>query len=221
MKRMLTFVATVLFAVACLAQNDVTKFLGIPVDGSKKEMIKALKKRGFKPSKSEKDVLQGEFNGSDVNVYIVETNNKVSRIFVYPLYTSTASDVIVKYNNLCGQFLCKDNYVGIKKQGDDFIIPTYEDISIPSDEDISYEMSVNGKRYEAEFIQLPAPKDSILKAEIDRYNTENLKIRLSDIGYYVRYYRNSVWFRIEEHYGRYYIMMFYDNEYNRANGEDL
>ena len=30
-----------------------------------------------------------------------------------------------------------------------------------------------------------------------------------------------VWFMISEHYGKYYITMFYDNEYNRANGEDL
>jgi len=27
--------------------------------------------------------------------------------------------------------------------------------------------------------------------------------------------------REEEMYGKYYIMMFYDNEYNHANGEDL
>lgn len=30
-----------------------------------------------------------------------------------------------------------------------------------------------------------------------------------------------VWFMISEHFGKYYITMFYDNEYNRANGEDL
>ena len=28
-------------------------------------------------------------------------------------------------------------------------------------------------------------------------------------------------FRIEEFAGKYYIAMYYDNEYNRANGEDL
>ncbi len=31
-----------------------------------------------------------------------------------------------------------------------------------------------------------------------------------------------VWFRIcEESLGKYYITMYYDNEYNHANGEDL
>ena len=33
--------------------------------------------------------------------------------------------------------------------------------------------------------------------------------------------KKPVWFMISENYGKYYITMFYDNEYNRANGEDL
>ena len=33
--------------------------------------------------------------------------------------------------------------------------------------------------------------------------------------------KKPVWFMISENYGEYYITMFYDNEYNRANGEDL
>lgn len=33
--------------------------------------------------------------------------------------------------------------------------------------------------------------------------------------------KKPVWFMISEYYGKYYITMFYDNEYNRANGEDL
>ena len=31
----------------------------------------------------------------------------------------------------------------------------------------------------------------------------------------------SVWFMITENYGKYYISMFYDNEYNHSDGEDL
>lgn len=33
--------------------------------------------------------------------------------------------------------------------------------------------------------------------------------------------KKSVWFMISKYLGMYYITMFYDNEYNRANGEDL
>ena len=35
------------------------------------------------------------------------------------------------------------------------------------------------------------------------------------------YSKRPVWFMISDYYGKYYITMFYDNEYNRANGEDL
>lgn len=33
--------------------------------------------------------------------------------------------------------------------------------------------------------------------------------------------KKSVWFMISENYGEYSITMYYDNEYNRANGDDL
>lgn len=33
--------------------------------------------------------------------------------------------------------------------------------------------------------------------------------------------KRPVWFMIDESYGEYKILMYYDNEYNRANGEDL
>lgn len=33
--------------------------------------------------------------------------------------------------------------------------------------------------------------------------------------------KKLVWFMISEHYGDYYISMFYDNEYNHSDGEDL
>ena len=35
------------------------------------------------------------------------------------------------------------------------------------------------------------------------------------------YSKRSVWFMIDEHYGRYRIIMFYDNEFNHSDGEDL
>ena len=33
--------------------------------------------------------------------------------------------------------------------------------------------------------------------------------------------KKFVWFMISESYGQYYITMFYDNEYNHSDGEDL
>ena len=64
------------------AQKDVTKFLGIPVDGFKAEMLSKLKSKGFSVNTSNKDVLNGEFNGRDVNIFIKTNNNKVFRLAV-------------------------------------------------------------------------------------------------------------------------------------------
>ena len=34
-------------------------------------------------------------------------------------------------------------------------------------------------------------------------------------------FNKSVWFMISEMYGKYHIVLYYDNGYNKANGEDL
>ena len=47
MKKVLTVLALLMFSVAVYAQKDVTKFLGIPVDGTKSAMIQKLKAKGF------------------------------------------------------------------------------------------------------------------------------------------------------------------------------
>ena len=57
------------------AQKDVTKFLGIPVDGYKTEMIKKLKEKGYQYN-SQLDCMTGEFNGRDVYIRIATNNNK-------------------------------------------------------------------------------------------------------------------------------------------------
>ena len=59
MKKVLVLVlATVLSLTTAYAQKDVTKFLGIPVDGTKAAMIQKLKNKGFRYNVS-KDVLTG------------------------------------------------------------------------------------------------------------------------------------------------------------------
>lgn len=84
-----------------MAQTDVTKFLGIPVDGNKSEMIRKLKTKGFKQSPDVADVLIGKFNGTDVNVYIVTNNDKVCRIMVWDKNTINETDIRIRFNVLC------------------------------------------------------------------------------------------------------------------------
>lgn len=74
---------------------------------------------------------------------------------------------------------------------------THSNFSIPGNERISHEMLIKKKTYDAIFYQ---------KATTEDGNS----------------FKKPVWFRIiEESYDKYYIAMFYDNEYNQANGEDL
>ena len=212
-------------SLTLFAQKDVTQFLGIPIDGFKPEMIKKLKAKGYVSSSVDKDILEGEFNGTQVNIYIVTNNNKVCRIMVCDANSINETSIKIRFNKLCHQFKNNSKYV------------TFDDYTISDEEDISYEMSVNNKRYEAIFYQQISAIDSTqifneLKTNaLNKYTEEELtnpteEIKNDIIKMSISYVMDMVemkpvWFMISEHFGKYYITMFYDNEYNRANGEDL
>lgn len=181
MKKILSVAFLLMLSVALHAQKEVTKFLGIPVDGSKSSMIQKLKNKGFVYDPSA-DYLKGEFNGQRVNVYVVTNNNRVCRIMVCDKNTCDEGQIKIRYNTLCRQFANNQKYVPLDAE------------ELSEREDISYEMTVHKKKYQAGYAQLPADDD--------------LSKRL-------------VWFTISEFNGDYYITMFYDNEFNRAQGEDL
>ena len=47
MKKLLSLFVMLMLSIALHAQHNVTKFLGIPVDGTKASMIQKLKNKGF------------------------------------------------------------------------------------------------------------------------------------------------------------------------------
>lgn len=228
MKKIMFFVLLLTVTISAFGQSDVTKFLGIPVDGFKSEMIQKLKEKGFVNSTLHEDILEGEFNGRDVYISAVTNNNKVYRIFLKDKVNVDEGQIKTRFNTLCKQFKENSKYISLGN---------YE---ISEDEDISHEMSVNNKRYEAIFYQKPIVTDSIegekiyadfeekvlqkyteneLENSTDDVNEELLK---STILYVMELAsKKAVWFSISESYGEYYISMYYDNEYNKANGEDL
>lgn len=226
--RILIIVATLMLGLVCAAQErEVTKFLGIPVDGTKSEMIQKLKAKGFTPTKADRNILEGEFNGRDVYVHVVTNNRKVCRIMLADVNHVDEADIKIRFNNLARQFANNPNYAGSDEQ------------VIPDDDDISYEMSVNNKRYEAVFHQVGSEfSDSsmtekaqsllaVFSREEIQDSTPEAKEKLEQAKYRgllellsLRLNR-PVWFLISESYGKYYICMFYDNEYNKADGEDL
>ena len=201
------------------AQQDVTKFLGIPVDGSKSEMIQKLKAKGYTSSPLDKDVLVGEFNGADVNIHVVTNNNNVYRIMICDVNNIDERAIQIRFNRLCEQFVNNSKYSSLP----------LEEYMIPDDEDISYEITVHKKRYEAVFYQ--KTDETFMAKQIEaafpQYTKEQLanpseELRAEIVNFVTQYIsKKAVWFMINERLGKYCITMYYDNEYNNANGEDL
>lgn len=223
--RKLFLLLVLLVSLVTYAQRDVTKFLGIPVDGSKMEMIQKLKDKGFIYDKA-KDVLTGEFNDQDVIISVVTKNNKVSRIAVIDKNSTNEAGIKIRFNNLCGQF---------ERNGKYFF---FSDQRIPDSDDISFEMSVRSKRYEAIFYKKQETYDKdYIKSELNKrllgkYSDEELANPITETA--KEEIENAtkeialdliskcpVWFMIDEKYGDYKILLYYDNEYNKSDGADL
>ena len=182
------FLSTFLFA-SLFAQQSVTTFLGIPVDGTKLSMRQKLINKGFRYDPS-CDCLEGEFNGRNVELYIGTNRDKVYRIAVFDKDYIDEPDIRIRFNNL---------YLQFKNNGKYILDPMGEVGVLPEDEDIAYNISIKNKRYERSFYQ-------VSKGE-----------GISDSVY------KSVWFVIKKaEYGdKFRIIIYYDNERNAAQGEDL
>lgn len=132
----------------------------------------------------------------------------------------------IRFNNLCRQFEKNPKYI------------SFGDYQIADDENIRYEIAVKNKRYEALFYQhsvesfdTAAFQEWFVPRLLEKYTPEELQNPTDEISAEVmklslEYVKEvcvmkPVWFMISEYYGKYYITMYYDNEYNRADGEDL
>ena len=228
MKKVLISFVLCCISIVSMAQTDVTKFLGIPVDGDKSEMKEKLKSKGFTQSTyEEEDVLTGVFNGKEVDVFICTNNGKVCRIMLADTKSVDEASIRIRFNVLCEQFKNNSRYCSLHE----------DDQKLKDDEDISYEMNANNKRYQAVFYQIPDTSavsfkegiQSLIHSKYTKEQLENPSEEISEDVYRIatmyaleKIEKKPVWFMIsEEEYGKYYITMYYDNEYNRANGEDL
>ena len=229
MKRLLFIVLAMIATITSFAQQkDVTRFLGIPVDGTKTEMKQKLIAKGFVPKKiGDFERLEGEFNGHDVNVYIATNNNKVYRIMLADNFTVDEAQIKIRFNNLVSQFENNKRYFSLDKY------------TLSDEEDISYEMTVHNKNYEAAFYQVPkmekadslALQEKVRNELLSKYTEAELKNPSEEITKEIAnttikigtelMLMKFVWFKIVRVNGKYFICMFYDNEYNRSHGEDL
>ena len=177
-------------------------------------------------------MLEGEFNGHPVYVGISTNNNKVRRILLVDKNAASETNIKIRFNTLCQQFENNKRY-----------FYSFEKQNIPDDEDISYQMNVNKKRYQASYIQRYKEElldtAAIWKKTYEqlsyKYTKEQLANPTEEIAdelkskynfIFVNHAREiqenkSVWFMIDERGDGYRIVMFYDNKYNEANGDDL
>ncbi|MDE5762699.1 MAG: hypothetical protein K2H68_04240 [Bacteroidales bacterium] len=232
---MKNFFALILFALCvsfCYAQEateerKVTTFLGIPVDGSKSEMIRKLEQKGYQYNNNT-GFLSGEYNGEDVIIAVQTNNNKVWRIAIADAKNRNEGQIKIRYNNLCKQFSNNKRYGSITDQ------------TIPESEDISYEMLVNKKQYQAIFFQdakILTDTLGLHKLLKEKYTEEQLnnpteeqrqEIMETSMSFLSKlidarfgFENRTVWFTIDKAGSDFSITMFYENNYNQANGEDL
>lgn len=144
MRKFITLIAMIVLAAGLHAQKDVTKFLGIPVDGTKSEMIQKLKAKGFTYNQKE-DLLEGEFNGEKVFIAVQTNNNKVWRIAVLDKRFRDETKIRIRFNNLLSQFENNSKYASYESNA-----------MLEDDENISYGITVKKKQYEADFVQKQA-----------------------------------------------------------------
>lgn len=194
MKRLFLLFTLVVFALCANAQS-VTKFLGIPVDGTEYAFKNKLKAKGFKTLRYATDALEGEFNGRQVFVEVQTVKDKVWRVIVSDVVTLSEEGIKNRFNNLLYQFKRNKKYHMV---GDD--------PAIPEEEKIGNEMLVSKKRYEAAFLQ---------------YSEEDMK-KGNNFETAMNAFNRLVWFIISEgSYDSYRIVMYYENRLNEADGSDL
>ena len=172
MKKALLFLLFLL-PIACLGQNiEVLKFLGIPIDGTESQFAAKLKGKGFTYN-SYTEGYKGQFNGKPVDVYIHTNHNLVDRVYVAFPYT-TEEGIRVEFNRLLGQFQENAKYFDLSMNSE-----------IPADDDISYEISVKNKRYQASFSYFSPDRDpvSFMDAMLNKlsdYLTEEQQAKLKE-----------------------------------------
>ena len=181
MKRILFIALLSLFSLSVFCQNKGTlKFLGIPIDGTEAQFVSKLKSKGFTYNSIYKN-YEGQFNGKDVDVFIHTNHNLVDRVYVAFPYTSEAG-IRVEFNRLLSQFEETGKYMSFGMNEE-----------IPADEDISYEISVHNKRYQASFSYIDPDRDPIalVDALLDKISDFFTEEQLAKLKEYINKAKNA------------------------------
>lgn len=160
MKKLLLISLLTLVSLTAFSQSKGSpKFLGIPIDGTEARFAAQLKSKGFTYN-SLYDCYKGQFNGQNVEVYLHTNHNLMDRVYVAFPYT-TEESIRVEYNRLLDQFKYNGKYANFSMNE-----------RIPEDDDISYEITINNKRYQASFSYFDPDRDpaAFVDAFLDKFN---------------------------------------------------
>ena len=107
MKRFFSITLAFLLALSLQAKNPITTFLGIPVGGTKSEMISKLKEKGVLTEAGSE--MRCSISGVPYIVKIMTDKNKVYRISLTEVAgTDDVCKAVAKYNELIEQFRNND-----------------------------------------------------------------------------------------------------------------
>ena len=175
MRKTLLIALLTLFSAMCFGQDGgPLKFLGIPIDGTEAQFVSKLKAKGFTYN-SFYESYKGQFNGKPVDVYIHTNHNLVDRVYVVFPYT-TEEGIRVEFNRLLGQFKDNGKYMDLVMNEE-----------IPEDDDISYEISVKNKRYQASFSYFDSDRDPVafMNALMDNFSEFFTEEQLAKLKEYI------------------------------------
>mgnify|MGYP004520975093 CR=1 FL=1 len=174
MKKTLLITLVVLITSVCFGQsNGALKFLGIPIDGTETQFATKLKSKGFAYN-SLYESYKGQFNGKPVDVYIHTNHNLVDRVYVaFP--ATSEENIRIEYNRLLDQLEKNSKYLDLAYN-----------VEIPENDDISYEISFNNKRYQASFSYFNPDRDpiSFMNALFDKFSDFFTKEQLASLKEY-------------------------------------
>lgn len=221
MKRLFwTLTLLVLTFVHAFSIDDTTQFLGIPVDGSKADMIRQLKSKGYEYNEGE-DYLTGFYFGDPVYVFVQTVNDKVARIIVYDIVQRNEPEIKYRFNTIYNRFSKSNRFTRLGKK----------DVILTDKFNLLYEIRQHKYVHKAIFRQISS---EISEEEIERacapavsansvdlealkfdYKERRRRIHAKAIGYVNQHnkesYPSQVWFVISERFGKFGMVLLYDN----------
>lgn len=219
-RALLLTVISLMLSVYVFSKEETTRFLGIPVDGPKSEMIRKLQAKGYEYV-SEEDFFMGFYMGDPVYLFLQTVNDKVSRVIVYDIEQRTEEEIKYRFNSIYSRFAFNSRYERLGKRN----------LVLTPDDKLAYEMKRHNYIHKAVFKQVKvdegdadiakasAPAVGVHPVDMEQikgdYRERRRRMHARAIGYVNRHtnesYKSQVWFVITERFGKFGVVMLYDN----------